>query len=166
MFINFRHRNFSVGNLYTIAGSVKEVSLEDIFAGALLFVIPIVVVVMLITVFPEVALYLPEKGNLRRQLPVLLSNTLPGCFKKGKEVEITETWVVTLETPGPAERFNIFDVYLFFEEEARANGGGGVSKYGYTMLAHGEEGGLFFWPFPGVRSCQSKKPSARCFQEG
>ncbi|HHU77078.1 MAG TPA: TRAP transporter large permease [Firmicutes bacterium] len=48
-------------NLYTIAGSAKDVPLEDIFAGALPFVIPILVVVVLITIFPEIALYLPDK---------------------------------------------------------------------------------------------------------
>jgi len=48
-------------NLYTIAGTVKDVSLEDIFAGALPFVIPMLIIVLLITIFPEIALYLPER---------------------------------------------------------------------------------------------------------
>ncbi|MEW5921911.1 MAG: TRAP transporter large permease [Bacillota bacterium] len=48
-------------NLYTIAGSAKDVPLEDIFAGTLPFVIPIMVIVVLITIFPEIALYLPER---------------------------------------------------------------------------------------------------------
>ena len=47
-------------NLYTIAGSTKDVSLEDIFAGALPFVIPIFIIVLLITIFPQIALFLPE----------------------------------------------------------------------------------------------------------
>lgn len=47
-------------NLYTIAGSTKDVSLEDIFAGALPFVIPIILIVILITIFPQIALFLPD----------------------------------------------------------------------------------------------------------
>ncbi len=47
-------------NLYTIAGSTKDVSLEDIFAGALPFVIPIFIIVILVTIFPQIALFLPE----------------------------------------------------------------------------------------------------------
>lgn len=47
-------------NLYTIAGTTKEVALEDIFMGALPFVIPIFVIVILITVFPQIALFLPQ----------------------------------------------------------------------------------------------------------
>lgn len=48
-------------NLYTIAGSAKDVKLEDIFAGAIPFVIPIIIIVVLIVIFPEIALYLPER---------------------------------------------------------------------------------------------------------
>ncbi len=48
-------------NLYTIAGSTKDVPLEDVFAGALPFVVPILIIVVLITIFPEIALYLPER---------------------------------------------------------------------------------------------------------
>ncbi len=47
-------------NLYTIAGTTREVPLEDIFLGALPFVIPIFIVVILITIFPQIALFLPE----------------------------------------------------------------------------------------------------------
>ena len=47
-------------NLYTIAGSTKDVALEDIFAGALPFVFPILIIVVLITIFPQIALFLPE----------------------------------------------------------------------------------------------------------
>lgn len=47
-------------NLYTIAGSTKDVPLEDIFAGALPFVIPIIVIVVLIIIFPQIALFLPD----------------------------------------------------------------------------------------------------------
>ncbi len=47
-------------NLYTIAGTTKNVALEDIFMGALPFVIPIFIIVILITIFPQIALYLPE----------------------------------------------------------------------------------------------------------
>lgn len=48
-------------NLFAIAGSAKDVPLEDIFAGALPFVIPIMIIVVLITFFPEIVLYLPGK---------------------------------------------------------------------------------------------------------
>ncbi|MDO9535875.1 MAG: TRAP transporter large permease [Bacillota bacterium] len=47
-------------NLYTIAGSAKDVPLEDIFAGAMPFVIPILIIVVLITIFPGIALFLPD----------------------------------------------------------------------------------------------------------
>ncbi len=47
-------------NLYTIAGTIREVPLEEIFMGALPFVIPIFVIVILITIFPQIALFLPE----------------------------------------------------------------------------------------------------------
>ncbi len=47
-------------NLYTIAGTTKDVPLEEIFMGALPFVIPIFLIVILITIFPQIALFLPE----------------------------------------------------------------------------------------------------------
>lgn len=46
-------------NLYTIAGTTK-VELDEIFIGALPFVIPVFIVVALIIIFPEIALYLPR----------------------------------------------------------------------------------------------------------
>ena len=46
-------------NLYTIAGTTK-VELDEIFIGALPFVIPVFIVVILIIAFPEIALFLPR----------------------------------------------------------------------------------------------------------
>lgn len=48
-------------NLFTIAGIAKDAPLEDIYAGAVPFVIPILIIVVLITIFPEIALYLPNR---------------------------------------------------------------------------------------------------------
>lgn len=47
-------------NVYTLAGLVKDVPMIEIFRGALPFLISIFVVVFLITLFPEIALYLPR----------------------------------------------------------------------------------------------------------
>lgn len=47
-------------NLFTIAGTAKDVSMEEIYLGALPFVIPILVVVVIVAAFPEVALFLPR----------------------------------------------------------------------------------------------------------
>jgi len=47
-------------NLYTIAGCAKDAKMEDIFLGALPFLIPILLTVLLITIFPEIALFLPR----------------------------------------------------------------------------------------------------------
>ncbi len=47
-------------NLFTIAGTAKDVSMEDIYMGALPFVIPILIVVAIVSVFPDVALLLPK----------------------------------------------------------------------------------------------------------
>jgi len=46
-------------NVYTIAGVAKEVPMEEIFRGALPFLISIIAVVILITIFPKIALFLP-----------------------------------------------------------------------------------------------------------
>lgn len=47
-------------NLFTIAGIAKDVSLEEIYLGALPFVIPILIMVAIIVVYPEIALLLPR----------------------------------------------------------------------------------------------------------
>lgn len=47
-------------NVYTLAGLVKDVPMVDIFRGAAPFLISILFVVFVITVFPEIALYLPR----------------------------------------------------------------------------------------------------------
>ncbi|MGI6308462.1 MAG: TRAP transporter large permease [Dethiobacteria bacterium] len=47
-------------NLFTIAGTAKDVSMEEIYLGALPFVIPILIVVVIVAAFPETALFLPR----------------------------------------------------------------------------------------------------------
>lgn len=47
-------------NLFTIAGAAKELSMEDIYLGSLPFVIPILIVVVIVSVYPDVALFLPK----------------------------------------------------------------------------------------------------------
>ncbi len=47
-------------NLFTIAGTAKDVSMEDIYMGALPFVIPILIVVIIVAAFPETVLILPR----------------------------------------------------------------------------------------------------------
>ena len=43
-------------NLFTIAGSAKDVTMEEIYLGSLPFVIPILIVVVIVVAFPEIAL--------------------------------------------------------------------------------------------------------------
>lgn len=47
-------------NVYTLAGVVKDVPAEAIFKGALSFLLPMIGVTILITIFPQIALFLPE----------------------------------------------------------------------------------------------------------
>lgn len=47
-------------NLFTVAGAAKDVSLETVMKGAAPFLFAIIVVVILLTVFPDIALYLPN----------------------------------------------------------------------------------------------------------
>jgi tripartite ATP-independent transporter DctM subunit len=46
-------------NVYTLAGVTKDVPMEEIFRGAVPFLISMIVVVILITIFPKIALFLP-----------------------------------------------------------------------------------------------------------
>jgi tripartite ATP-independent transporter DctM subunit len=46
-------------NVYTLAGVAKDVPLEEIFRGALPFLVSIISIVILITIFPKIALFLP-----------------------------------------------------------------------------------------------------------
>jgi tripartite ATP-independent transporter DctM subunit len=46
-------------NVYTIAGVAKDVPMEEIFRGALPFLMSIVAIVIFITIFPKVVLFLP-----------------------------------------------------------------------------------------------------------
>ncbi len=47
-------------NLFTIAGTAKDVTMEEIYLGAIPFVIPILLVVAIVAAFPEIALFLPR----------------------------------------------------------------------------------------------------------
>jgi tripartite ATP-independent transporter DctM subunit len=47
-------------NIFTVAGVVKDVSVEEIFRGALPFLLSIFAIVILITVFPKLTLVLPN----------------------------------------------------------------------------------------------------------
>ncbi len=47
-------------NLFTVAGAAKGVSLETVMKGAAPFLIAIIVVAVLLTVFPDICLYLPN----------------------------------------------------------------------------------------------------------
>jgi len=47
-------------NVYTLAGVVKDVPMETIFRGAMPFLFAMIVVVILITIFPKIALFLPS----------------------------------------------------------------------------------------------------------
>ncbi|MEH7115192.1 TRAP transporter large permease [Neobacillus niacini] len=48
-------------NCFVLNGVVPELKLEQIFKGAFLFIIPILVLIVLLVMFPEIALFLPEK---------------------------------------------------------------------------------------------------------
>ena len=48
-------------NVYTIAGVAKDTPVEEIFRGALPFLISIVVIVAIITALPQIALFLPGR---------------------------------------------------------------------------------------------------------
>lgn len=47
-------------NCFVLNGVVKELELKDIFKGALIFVVPILVAIILVYIFPDIALYLPN----------------------------------------------------------------------------------------------------------
>ena len=47
-------------NVYTLAGVVKDVPMETIFRGAMPFLFSMIAVVILITIFPKIALFLPS----------------------------------------------------------------------------------------------------------
>ena len=47
-------------NVYTLAGVVKDVPMQTIFRGAAPFLISMIAVVILITIFPKIALFLPN----------------------------------------------------------------------------------------------------------
>jgi tripartite ATP-independent transporter DctM subunit len=47
-------------NVYTLAGVTKDVPMQTIFRGAVPFLIPMIAVVIIITIFPEIVLLLPS----------------------------------------------------------------------------------------------------------
>lgn len=47
-------------NLFTVAGSAKGVSLETVIKGAAPFLVAIMAVAVILTIFPDIALYLPN----------------------------------------------------------------------------------------------------------
>lgn len=47
-------------NLFTVAGSAKGVSLETVIKGAAPFLVAIIAVAVILTIFPDIALYLPN----------------------------------------------------------------------------------------------------------
>jgi len=46
-------------NVYTISGVAKDVPLEDIFRAIFPFLIPMIICVIILMFFPEIALFLP-----------------------------------------------------------------------------------------------------------
>ncbi|RLB05139.1 MAG: C4-dicarboxylate ABC transporter permease, partial [Deltaproteobacteria bacterium] len=46
-------------NIFTVAGVAKDIGVEEIFRGAMPFLISIFVIVVIITIFPKIALFLP-----------------------------------------------------------------------------------------------------------
>ena len=46
-------------NIFTVAGVAKDIPLETIFRGVAPFLLSIFLVVLIITLFPSVALFLP-----------------------------------------------------------------------------------------------------------
>ena len=47
-------------NVYTLAGVAKDVPMAEIFKGAVPFLLAMVVVVIIITIFPKICLFLPS----------------------------------------------------------------------------------------------------------
>ena len=47
-------------NVYTLAGVAKDIPMEEIFRGALPFLVSIIAIALLITIFPDIALFLPS----------------------------------------------------------------------------------------------------------
>jgi len=47
-------------NIYTLAGVAKDVPMEEIFRGAVPFLLSMIAIVILITIFPKICLFLPS----------------------------------------------------------------------------------------------------------
>jgi TRAP-type C4-dicarboxylate transport system permease large subunit len=47
-------------NVYTLAGVAKDVPMAEIFKGAVPFLLAMVAVVIIITIFPSICLFLPS----------------------------------------------------------------------------------------------------------
>jgi TRAP-type C4-dicarboxylate transport system permease large subunit len=48
-------------NVYTVAGTFPDIPMNEIFKGTLPFLLGILAVTLLITLFPEIATFLPGK---------------------------------------------------------------------------------------------------------
>jgi len=48
-------------NVYAVAGITKDVKLNRIFAGAIPFIVAMVICLIVIVVFPQIALFLPSR---------------------------------------------------------------------------------------------------------
>ncbi|GAB3042215.1 TRAP transporter permease [Virgibacillus ainsalahensis] len=53
-------------NIYVLKGVAKDVNLVEIYKGALIFIIPIILLLLILSFFPEIVLYLPEKMMLNQ----------------------------------------------------------------------------------------------------
>ncbi|MGB4223689.1 MAG: TRAP transporter large permease subunit, partial [Syntrophorhabdus sp.] len=47
-------------NVYTLAGIAKDVPMAEIFKGATPFLLSIIIVAFILTIFPQIALFLPN----------------------------------------------------------------------------------------------------------
>nr|WP_304216149.1 TRAP transporter large permease [Fredinandcohnia onubensis] len=50
-------------NCFVLKGVAPELKIENIFKGSLLFIIPILALIILIYIFPDIALFLPDRTN-------------------------------------------------------------------------------------------------------
>ncbi|ARD47057.1 TRAP transporter large permease [Sporosarcina sp. P33] len=48
-------------NCFVLRGAASELTLEDIFKGAVVFMIPILLLIIILYLFPEIVMYLPNK---------------------------------------------------------------------------------------------------------
>lgn len=48
-------------NCFVLRGAAPDLSLNEIFKGAMIFMVPIIVLIIILYLFPDLALYLPSK---------------------------------------------------------------------------------------------------------